>query len=256
MIGLIGAFATLLFVVAEHVQLHLLLEQPRLLDLRPIPIIITAFGSAIVIPSITEYLHGKPRQLVLVVLMGCSIPLLVYAIWELAILGIIPLTGNPGLLQIQQHGHPVTDVTAALNVLLHNSLITGASSYFSIFALVTSLLGVCLSLFDFLADGLHLRKNLRGRILLTLITFVPPLGFIIFYPHGFTVALSFAGIFVAILLGILPAMMAWQGRYRLKQAKPIHIIGGKPMIMFTIAFFLGVALIECFNQYASLWGHH
>ncbi len=253
MIGLISAFVTLLVVVAEHVQLHLLYEQPSIFDLRPIPLIITAFGSAIVIPTITEYLHGKPRQLLGVVLFGSCIPLLVYITWESAILGIIPLSGNPGLLQIQQHGHAATDVTAALKSLLHTPVITQASTYFSIFALVTSLLGVCLSLFDFLADGLHLRKRFRERILLTLITFLPPLCFILFYPRGFTVALSFAGIFVAILLGILPAMMAWQGRYRLKKDKPLQIIGGKAMIILTISFFLFVTLIECYNQFETLW---
>lgn len=255
MIGLIGAFGTLLFVVAEHVQLDMLASSNHVFDLRPIPIIITAFGSAIVIPTLTEYLHGKPRQLLYVVLIGCFIPLIVYMIWEMAILGIIPLSGTPGLLQIQEHGHASTDVTLALKSLLQNNLITRASTYFSVFALITSLLGVCLSLFDFLSDGLHLQKNLRGRILLTLITFVPPLGFVLFYPHGFTVALSFAGIFVAILLGILPAMMAWQGRYNQKQQKPFQIIGGKPMIIITIVFFILVGAIECFNQFEALWGH-
>lgn len=253
MIGLISAFAILLFVVGEHVQIEPLLSQPNAFDIRPLPIIITAFGSAIVIPTLTEYLHGKPRQLLYVILIGSVMPLLVYVIWEWAILGIIPLNGNPGLLQIQQHGHPVTDIPAALEALLHNAWITKASSYFSIFALITSLLGVSLSLFDFLADGLHLHKKLKEKVWLSLITFVPPLIFIIYFPLGFAIALSFAGIFVAILLGILPAMMAWEGRYRLKIQRPLQIIGGKIMIILTIIFFLFVICIECFNQYEMHW---
>lgn len=254
-IGLIAAFATLLFVVSEHVDVSKLFLRQDVFDLTPLPIIITAFGSAIVIPTLTEYLHGKPRQLLWVVLIGSIIPLLVYIIWEFVILGIIPISGDPGLLQIQQHGHPATDIPAALQNLLQTPLITKASTCFSIFALITSLLGVCLSLFDFLADGLHLNKNKRDKVLLTLITFVPPLGFVIFFPLGFTVALSFAGLFVAILLGILPAMMVWQGRYHLKQEKPLQIVGGKFMIILTILFFLFVCVIECFNQYNTFWGH-
>ncbi|MBS0287124.1 MAG: hypothetical protein JSR17_07500 [Proteobacteria bacterium] len=252
MIGLIGAFITLLTVVIEHIDVSLLFEQTRVFDVRPIPLIITAFGSAIVVPTLTEYLHGKPKQLLFVVLFGSLIPLLVYILWESAILGIIPIHGSPGLLEIQQHGHAATDVTAALNTLLHNTLITRASGYFSIFALITSLLGVCLSLFDFLADGLKVQKTLKTRLGLSLITFVPPLAFIIFFPRGFTFALSFAGIFVAILLGILPAMMAWQGRYHLKDEKPLQIWGGKYMIILSISFFLMVTFIECFNQYELL----
>jgi tyrosine-specific transport protein len=255
MIGLIGTFFTLLFVVFEHIKVSMLVEQNVTYDLRPIPLIITAFGSAIVIPTLTEYLHGKPRQLFWVVLLGSMIPLLVYVTWELVILGIIPISGHPGLLQIQQHGHPVTDIPAALQSLLNTNIITHTSSYFSIFALITSLLGVCLSLFDFLADGFHLRKNWRGRILLTLITFLPPLGFIVLYPHGFIMALSFAGIFVAILLGILPAMMVWQGRYRLQINSPLKIPGGKALLILTIAFFLFVCVIEAVNQYEALFKH-
>jgi len=248
MIGLIGTFVTLIAATMHQVNPEILLAEQGVFDLRPLPIIITAFGSAIVIPTLTEYLHGKPRQLLYVVLIGSVIPLLVYIIWEIAILGIIPVNGNPGLLQIQQHGHPVTDVPLALQSLLHNPWISTAASYFSIFALITSLLGVSLSLYDFLADGMHLAKTIKHKCLLAVITFVPPFGFIMFYPRGFIIALSFAGIFVAILLGILPAMMVWQGRYRLQMASPLRIVGGKPLLILTILFFLFVAGIECFNQ--------
>lgn len=249
MMGLISAFCTLLGLTVHHVDTTLLYSQGAQVDLRPIPLMITAFGSAIVIPSLTEYLHGKKRQLYHVVLIGSLIPLLVYLLWEFCIVGIIPLKGADGLLFIQQQGHPVTDVPKALERVLHTPLITTASSYFSIFALITSLLGVCLSLFDFLADGLKIDKKLKGKALLSLITFVPPLIFVLYFPRGFNFALSFAGLFVALLLGILPAVMVWQGRYRLKLEKPLMPFLGKGSIILTIMFFLGVIAIECFNQW-------
>jgi len=249
MIGLIGAFITLLSLTISHVDPTLLYNTGSTMDLRPIPLMITAFGSAIVIPSLTEYLHGNKRQLYHVVLIGSLIPLLVYLLWELCIVGIIPGQGDNGLLYIQQHGHPATDVPKALEKMLHSPMITTASSYFSIFALITSLLGVSLSLFDFLADGLGLKKNLKGKLLLALITFVPPLIFVLYFPRGFNFALSFAGLFVALLLGILPALMVWQGRYRLALEKPLMPFLGKSSIILTILFFLVVVGIECFNQW-------
>lgn len=249
MIGLIGAFGTLLFFTINHVEPALLYSQGAKVDLRPIPLMITAFGSAIVIPSLTEYLHGKQKQLYHVVLIGSLIPLFVYLLWEFCIVGIIPLNGPNGLLQIQQNGHPVTDVPKALEQILQNPLLTTASSYFSIFALITSLLGVSLSLFDFLADGLHMQKNIKGKLLLAIITFAPPLIFVLFFPRGFNFALSFAGLFVALLLGILPALMVWQGRYRLKLEQPLTPFLGKPAIILTILFFITVIGIECFNQW-------
>ncbi len=246
MIGLIGAFATLLFATVGHVKLALLFSQSIKVDLTPIPIIITAFGSAIVIPTLTEYLHGKPRQLFYVVLTGSLIPLLLYIVWEFVIMGIIPFPGR-----LQQSSQLLIDLPRALKTHLQNPIITKAAIYFSIFALITSLLGVTLSLFDFLADGLHLRKTIINRSLLALIAFLPPLSFVIFYPQGFSFALSFAGLFVALLLGILPAVMAWRGRYHLKKERPLQMIGGKALIIMTIIFFLCVMCIECYNQYVA-----
>lgn len=248
MIGLIGGFFSLLYFIAGHLSIEFITAPIQAFDIKPIPLVITAFGSAIVIPSLTEYLHGKPKQLFYVVLIGCTIPLFVYIIWEFCILGVIPLQGEPGLLSLQQ-GEPVTDLPKALATLLKNNKVTSAYSCFSIFALVTSLLGVCLSLFDFLADGLHLNKTLRNKFLLSLITFVPPLLFTLFYPRGFTLALSFAGIFVAILLGILPTLMVYRSRYQLKLYSNLTIPGGRLFMFFTILFFLLVIGIEAYNQH-------
>jgi len=251
MIGLISAFFTLGFSTGENINLELLFLQPNQFDITPLPLIITAFGSAIVIPTLTEYLHGKPKQLVWVVIIGSLIPLITYIIWEFVILGVIPVTGKVSLLTIQQHGHPATDVPLALQALLKNPWITQAATYFSIFALLTSLLGVTLSLFDFLADGLHLSKTFKHKLFLALITFIPPLGFTTFYPRGFIIALSFAGLFVAILLGILPAMMVYQARYRLQLKSPLKILGGKILLAFSILFFLCVSFTEIMNQFKA-----
>ncbi|MFI4938425.1 MAG: amino acid permease [Candidatus Berkiellales bacterium] len=252
LIGLISIFISLVFTTLPHVESSLLFSQPTVFDLRPIPIIITAFGSAIVIPSLTEYLRGSGRQLVWVVLGGSLIPLLVYVSWEFAIVGIIPMHGMPGLVEIQQHGHPVTDVPLALQHLLHNVWISRASSYFSIFALTASFLGLCLSLIDFLADGLDIHKNIKGKLILIFIAFVPPLVFILFYPHGFTIILSLAGFFVALLLGVLPASMVWSARYRLTLPSNLQIIGGKFLLLLTITFFIIVIGIESYNQWQML----
>ncbi len=254
MIGLISIFGTLVFITIPHIQSDLLFDQPTTFSLQPLSLIITAFGSAIVIPSLTEYLKGNARQLVWVVLVGSLLPLVVYLVWECAILGVIPFLGDSGLYTIQQHGHPITDIPQTLEKLLHHQGITRASSYFSLFALIASFLGLCLSLVDFLADGLHIKKNLSGKLILAFISFFPPLFFILYYPHGFTLILSLAGIFVALLLGILPALMVYSARYHLPQSPltRLRIPGGKYLLLVTIAFFVFIIGMECFNQWQIL----
>lgn len=256
MIGLLGAFAVLFFASAHYVQPTLLFSQHFTWDLRPFPLITTAFGSAIMVPTLTDYLHGKAKQLVAVVLIGSAIPLLIYIAWEMCIIGILPSEGPNGLIAIQQSGHPATDVPLALQRELGNPIITTMASYFSIFALITSLLGVTLSLFDFLADGLRIRKNLVGKLKLSAITFLPPLAFVIFYPRGFNITLSFAGLFVALLLGILPIMMVWRSRYVYRFSGPLRIIGGRIMLILGFLFFTGIVAIECFNQYERFFPAH
>ena len=249
MIGLLGTFATLLVFTFNHIQPELLISQNFTWDMRPFPLIITAFGSAIVIPTITDYLHGKAKQLVSVVLIGSLIPLLIYITWEMCIIGTLPMQGENGLMLIQQSGHPVTDVPLALRRELNNPIVTSMASYFSIFALVTSLLGVTLSLFDFLADGLQIKKNMIGKLKLSAITFLPPLAYIIFYPQGYSLTLSFAGLFVSVLLGILPILMVWRSRYVHHFSSPLKILGGKFLLVLGILFFIIVIGVECFNQY-------
>lgn len=249
MIGLLGAFTILFFASAEHIQSPLLFSQHFTWDLRPFPLIITAFGSAIMVPTLTDYLHGKAKQLVAVVLIGSTIPLLIYIVWEMCITGILPIEGANGLIMIQQSGHPATDVPLALQRELGSPIVTTMASYFSIFALITSLLGVTLSLFDFLADGLHIKKNIFGKLKLSAITFLPPLAFVIFYPRGFNITLSFAGLFVSLLLGILPIIMVWRSRYVYQFPSPLRIVGGKILLILGFLFFMSTIGIECFNQY-------
>lgn len=254
MIGLLGTFGALLFASVEHIQLDLLLSQSFVWDIRPFPLTITAFGSAIVIPTITDYLHGKPKQLLWVVLIGSVIPLLVYICWEMCITGTIPASGAEGLIAIQQSGHPATDVTLALEKRIGDPWITATSTYFSIFALITSLLGVTLSLFDFLADGLRIKKSVSGKLILSFIAFLPPLLVVIFYPKGYSTTLSFAGIFASLLLGILPALIVWRGRYSFNFPSPLRILGGKPLLLITMLFFTCVICVELVSECNTLLG--
>ena len=86
-------------------------------------------------------------------------------------------------------------------------------------------------------------------MILAAISFIPPLIFSLFYPQGFSFILSFAGIFVSLLLGIIPALMVWRGKYVLGEQRVLPFISSRWVICITIAFFLFVIGVECFNQW-------
>jgi tyrosine-specific transport protein len=195
------------------------------------------------VPSLRTYLNNEVPALRKALLIGSFVPLILYVIWEIAILGVMPLSGDGGLAQIASGAHPVASLTEALNRKLGLSWIAGAVGAFSFFALVTSFLGVLLALMDFLADGFQIRKNLVGRTSLFGVTIIPPLLFALYYPSGFVLALSYAGVFVAILYGILPVIMIWKARYHENLVARYTVPGGKiTLLVSLVGSFVVIAL--------------
>lgn len=215
-----------------------------------LPLLLTTFGFAIVVPSLTFYFKQDKNTLFWVVIIGSLVPLILYTIWELIVLGILNIDGPYGLLSLIQHKANGTEVANSLATVLKIDQIKTAAYLFSIFAILTSLLGVSLSLFHFLADGLKLNRTGLHGLLLALITFCPPLCVVLFTPEiGFDRILSFGGLFVALLLGITPSLMVWRGRYYLNHLQDFQVAGGKPLIILTLMFFTMVVGIELFNTF-------
>lgn len=204
-----------------------------------IPVILTAFGFHIVIPSITQYMgHDVPR-LKKVLLFGSLIPLMVYLIWVACMIGTIPYQGEHSLAQIVKSTASVQALMFTLNAIQHSPWMSAAINIFSHVIIATSFLGVSLSLFDFLRDKEHERLPHRGRT--ALLTFIPPLAVVVFYPNAFIQLLSYASIFVSVILIILPAIMAWRLRILPELRSPYTVPGGRPVLVVVII--LGLVLI-------------
>lgn len=204
MIGLILTYLLLLGFLPQHVNVSLLSYSNPGAVWVALPLLFTSYGFHVVIPSLTTYLKHDRRKLIWTLFIGSSIPFVIYFLWQLLVLGIVPLSD---LAQAWKEGQ---SAAAPLVARLQNPWIGSAIHAFSFFAILTSFLGVSLSLSDFLADGLKMKGRVWGREIACLLTFIPPLLFVYMYERGFIIALQFAGVFVAILLCILPALMAWK----------------------------------------------
>jgi tyrosine-specific transport protein len=206
MIGLIFSYASLALFLPPRIQPELLHHADFSAIWMAIPIVFTSYGFHIIIPTLSTYLNHNKRQLRRTILIGSLIPLIVYTLWELLILGVVPVTGEISLQAAWEAGESSSRV---LNEILQNSSISFFIQAFSFFAIITSFLGVSLSLSDFLGDGLKMHRFTWGRECACLLTFFPPLLFVFTCQRGFLLALQYAGLLVAILLGVLPALMAW-----------------------------------------------
>ena len=140
-------------------------------------IIITSFGFAAIIPSLRSYFHSNIRQLRQVIFFGSLIPLICYILWIGAIMGVIPIDK---LSSIAHTGDATSRLTNTLSHLLNNNIITFLAWVFTSICLATSFLGVGISLFDFLIDGLRLKPTDKNKIIVHLLSFLPPLIIVLF----------------------------------------------------------------------------
>ncbi|MCP3127260.1 aromatic amino acid transport family protein [Shewanella sp. KJ2020] len=235
-------------IVALLLMLALLLpqvESPHLLELplnqgliiTAIPVIFTSFGFHGSIPSVVRYLGVEVKALRRIMLLGSALPLMIYLLWQLGSQGVL---SQSQLLENQSLSSFINQLAS----VLHSEYLSSAISLFADLALATSFLGVSLGLFDFMASSLRQEDNATGRSLTATITFLPPLGFALFYPQGFITALGYAAIALVILAIFLPVAMVWTQRQTRDAANlptGYRVAGGK--FALVLAGIAGIAII-------------
>ena len=248
MAGLLISYLTFVVIGIPFVDLDNLKHIDWSSSLLALPVAFTSFGYQGIIPTLSRYMEFDIKRTRLAILMGSFLPLIAYIIWQWLILGIVPTFSENGLVDTLAVGgnavHP-------LKYFLNHSSVYIVGQFFAFFALTTSFYGVTLGLLDFLADGLHVKKNKRGKLVLFTLVFLPPLILAIFYPHVFLVALEYAGGYgSALLLGLLPILMVWAGRYRKKLPSEYSLFGGR----LTLGLMLFFVIFELVFETVHLFG--
>lgn len=239
MFGKLGVFLLLVFIISPHVEIAKLSNGSIQAITGSLMILITSFGFASIVPSLRDYFQNDVSKLRQVILIGSLIPLVCYMSWNAVIMGVID---HQQLLILANSEHATSGLTQALNQTVHNKWITGFFEFFTSICMITAFLGVSLGLFDFLADGLQLKKSgIQGKLTLAL-TFLPPLAIVLFNPGIYLHALSYAGICCVILLLLLPALMAW--RSRCTDSKAVILVpGGNASLILVTSTALGLLYI-------------
>ena len=238
-LGLVISYGLLVGTVPEHMEVNRLFHRDFTSSLFAVPVIITSFGYHIIIPTLTTYMKHDVKSLRKILLWGSLIPLVVCILWQVVVLGALP---QKDLSLAWKLGVPATDPLAKM---LQSDWIAYSARFFSFFAIITSFLGVALSLSDFLRDGLSLKKNWEGKLFAILLTFIPPLLFLFFCQKTFYIALEYAGSFVAILLGIIPALMV----LKLKKHSWYQSLKGRTFVFFILFLCVGVVLINGLEKF-------
>lgn len=249
-VGLMFSYILLVATGFPHVDTANLLHQDWQAATLVLPSMIISFGYHNLIPSLKTYLGGDLRKLRLTIMLGSFMPLLVYAIWMTLLLGIIPVEGETGFRQALNAGEMATQT---LRNIVGGAWVTTAMHYLAFFSIITTLVAVGFSFVDFLADGLHVKKDVKGKLLLCGLTLAPPFVFSVLYPKVFFIALNYAGGFGAVLLfGVLPAAMVWSGRYGKNSCEGRQIVpGGKLVLIAVMLFALGIMGLQALELYRA-----
>ncbi|NRB25733.1 amino acid permease [Shewanella sp.] len=174
--------------------------------LAAIPIVFTSFGFHVCIATIVRYLDGDAVSLRKILIIGSTIPLVSYILWLMVTLGTLGgdrVYGLEGSLPL---------LVTALQGLANSEILKQCIDIFANLALITSFLGVTMSLFDYVAELTRAKDDFVGRAKTWLITFIPPLLCALFYPDGFFKVLGFAAIPLVIMIIFLPIAMALKQR--------------------------------------------
>lgn len=210
MLGLVVTYLILAIFIPNDIDYNLLTHFDLKASFVAVPIIVTSFGYHIIIPTLTTYLEHDKKKLQLAIIIGSIIPLIFYLVWEFITLGIIPLGGADSLTSSYIKGEGgAGPLVVTLTNMLNKPWIAKAATMLTFFTIITSFMGVSLSLTDFLRDGLKIKRTHSGRFIACLLTFLPPLLFVYAVPGGFMLALQYAAVFVVIILCIMPALMTW-----------------------------------------------
>ncbi len=247
MFGKIAAFIGLTFLGLQYIQVSdLTYSEPSMVFIA-LPILIISFGFHNMIPSLSAYLDGDVKRIKQAIIGGSLLTLVIYLIWEVVALGILP--PKTVFAAFQQD----IDAAQAIQDFLHRPVIGSLSGALAFFAILTSFLAQSLGLSHFWRDGLSGRKKPQSEKIENFwycgLTLIPPLGFAILYSNIFFAAINFAGgICAVILFGLFPALMVWKGRKKTKAG--YQVWGGKPLLIFVAAF----ACFILFYQMSQMMG--
>jgi tyrosine-specific transport protein len=244
MTGVLITYVLFIVLAAGKVDMDLLKYADWSKAWPALPVLFTAFTYQLIIPTLMTYMKRDVKKVRLSIILGSSIPLVVYLIWELLILGIIPVDA---LIEAKARGDTAV---MPLKELLQNPWVFKIGSWFAFLVLTTSYIALSLAFLDFVADGLKIKKEGFKKVALCMGIFIPPMAVAMLYPDIFIVALEYAGgISCALLFGLLPPVMVWVGRYLKKyQHQNVQVPGGKLVLTGLMLFTFVELILQVMNQ--------
>jgi tyrosine-specific transport protein len=244
---LMVSFVALVSVAWQHVHSSFLVRQDWSQNIGALPLVISSFGFHGTLPSIVNYLDRDRAKVRWAILVGSTLTLLVYLVWEFLLLGSIPLEGEVSLASAWERDQTVI---TPMSQLFQSSVLSQSAYLFSLSAIITSFFGVSVGLIDFLMDAFQLKKNAANQMRLLGLVYISAFFWSITELRVFYLSLNYgAGISCVFLLIFLPALMFYKtadeftgSPYFFRQPKQI----AASLMLFSL-----FAVLSCFVRIGS-----
>ncbi len=244
-VGMLVLLGLVMTISLIKVRVPLLMEANWSATLGIFGIVLFAYVGHSVIPSIAAGL-GRKRDINKVAVWGIVIPLFLYILWCIVVIGVVP---KASLLVAKTAGQPAT---IPLGIIAGTSIAL-LVSVFAVLSTMTSYIGFGFSLKEVYHDTAgSFRKRLKPHLATGLVV-IPPLLVTLMKPGAFIKALDIAGTYGGgIFVGILPVLivlksrkvngnnqhMAWGGRWTPYLVLGVYVVG---MAFATYKIFFDIA---------------
>jgi amino acid permease len=203
-------FVLAIVIMYSYIRFHNLEDMPLSLYALMFawPTLLPSFGFQNIIPVIYEYQKGDLKSIKKSILIGSLCVLAIYIVWVFLALALIPQQGlhSYQTLFVSGNNTPAGFITEVSAISNSRMLETGLSIFINI-AIITSFIGVGISLMHYIRDIFTKCNKNINNIALGFVCFIPPLIFTIFYPKGFILALQYAAIFAVIIFVYTPIFL-------------------------------------------------
>ncbi|QIV95356.1 amino acid permease [Allofrancisella inopinata] len=197
------------------------------------PTLLPSFGFHNVIPVLYEYQQADIKSIRKSIFVGSISVLVIYIVWLLLALALIPQQSLHSYQTLFSSGNNTpSGFIEEIKTISNSNLLELGLNIFIHIAIITSFIGVGISLIHYMKDLFIKNGKNINNLVLNLICFVPPLIFTVFYPKGFILALQYAAIFAVIIFVYTPIFLS-------------RSIDSKMMSLNFYAIVLGSAVIIC-----------
>lgn len=216
-----------------------------------LPVLFTSFGFHVIFHTISHYLGMNRHVLKRAFLWGSLMPTALYIAWTLAVLLFIA-SNDPGFYgKIVDHQIGVGELIHALTAITNNPSIQVIIWGVSLFAILTSTIGVGIGLGEQLSHLLEgIKHPLGRRMTVSFVTLLPPFLIATLIPGAFIKALAFAGMILAVIAIFLPIYLLYQSD---KTGESAHypVLNSKILRVVVLVFGAIIIAAELINMISS-----